>query len=103
MRDKDAEEEDRHLLDAVQVECRKRMKMEGRIYIVQTVLPNKHVYLRSTIMSPFTTTAHVNEMVQMVARIGEQVYDGLKSGETGAERPAINEASNMNVHVIIAL
>jgi L-2,4-diaminobutyrate decarboxylase len=47
---------------------RQRLLKEGRFYIVQTRL-NNQLYLRSTIMNPFTTREDLNELLDYLENI----------------------------------
>ena len=51
-------------------EIRSQLLQEGKFYIVQTTL-NNELYLRITIMSPYTSKDELNELIQHVVNIGE--------------------------------
>jgi L-2,4-diaminobutyrate decarboxylase len=47
---------------------RQELLREGRFYLVQTSLRGK-LYLRVSLMNPFTTEAHLREMLEAVTRL----------------------------------
>jgi L-2,4-diaminobutyrate decarboxylase len=52
-------------LNEINNEIRQRILEDGKFYIVQTTL-NQKVYLRMTIMNPFTTISHFKDLLQQI-------------------------------------
>jgi L-2,4-diaminobutyrate decarboxylase len=59
---------------------RQELLREGRFYLVQTSLRGK-LYLRVSLMNPFTTEAHLAEMLDAVTALAQQL---LPAGSTAA-------------------
>jgi L-2,4-diaminobutyrate decarboxylase len=59
-------------LDALNFELRQRYNRSGEGWITTTVLDGRRV-LRTTIMNPRTTTAHLDRLLEGLAEVGEGV------------------------------
>lgn len=55
-------------LNSINAEIRKKITEDGTFYIVQTKLNNK-IYLRTTIMNPFTEIKHLEELLSFITKI----------------------------------
>jgi len=55
---------------------RKKMLEDARYYVVQTSV-NGQIYLRVTLMNPFTTDEHLNSMLLLVKTLAESVADTI--------------------------
>ena len=64
-------------LNKINAQLRQRLLEDGEFYIVQTQLRGKH-YLRTTIMNPFTTKAHLESLLEKVKGIlGDLAQAGM--------------------------
>jgi L-2,4-diaminobutyrate decarboxylase len=52
-------------LNAINAEIRKKLTEDGTFYIVQTKLNNK-IYLRTTIMNPFTKISDLKKLLGLI-------------------------------------
>jgi L-2,4-diaminobutyrate decarboxylase len=57
---------------------RQELLGEGRFYLVQTSLRGKS-YLRVSLMNPFTTEAHLAEMLDAIARVAQRLFPAGKA------------------------
>ena len=66
------EELDEMQCDQINATIRQRMLEDGRFYLVQTQLRDT-LFLRTTLMNPFTTEAMLVQLLDEIIRIGEEV------------------------------
>ncbi len=60
------------VLNEINAKIRQQMLEEGRFYIVQTQLRGK-LYLRTTLMNPFTTVTVLEQLLDEIERLGAQL------------------------------
>lgn len=65
-------EQDSALIDVLNSQIRQRLLQEGRFYIVQTLLQDR-VWLRVSLMNPLTTDAHLDALLDEIARQGGSI------------------------------
>ncbi|SHG22798.1 pyridoxal phosphate-dependent decarboxylase family protein [Flagellimonas flava] len=58
-------------LDALNASIRQELLGDGEFYLVQTKLNGIH-YLRTTLMNPFTTTSHLEQLLERITQIAEK-------------------------------
>ena len=59
-------------LNQLNAEIRKQLLEDGEFYIVQTKLEGKH-YLRTTLMNPFTTKNHLNQLMDKIKAMASTI------------------------------
>ena len=64
-------------IDDVNCQIRQNLLEEGDFYIVQTILNGK-TYLRVTLMNPFTTIDHLNNLLDSILEKGNNISSGSK-------------------------
>ena len=57
-------------LNEINTQIRKKLLEDGKFYIVQTTL-NSKLYLRTTLMNPFTNETHLNTLLDKMRQISE--------------------------------
>ncbi len=65
-------------LNLLNSRIRKELLEQGDFYIVQTLL-HGDVYLRTTIMNPFTTAQELEKLLRQIANIALRIIDNLKT------------------------
>lgn len=63
---------DEQMLNEVNAKIRQELIEDGQFYIVQTSL-KEQLYLRTTIMNPFTTSSILEQLLDKVEQIGERI------------------------------
>lgn len=62
-------------LSGINGKIREQLKQDGEFYIVQTIIDG-NIYLRVTLMNPFTRTTHLEELLERIRKIWDELGTG---------------------------